>query len=158
MDRRLIPVPLVLMLVALVGCSSSGGATPASTAMRVLALPAVSITVTTGADCQAPAIGHPFEIFPLAVQDNGRTYRTVRCQALGVLLLHDANDACRWATVESSDDAVLALVPTPLPVPPTGGTDEDYRATAPGQVTLSSALACPSGTPKRWAATVIVAA
>jgi hypothetical protein len=157
MDRRLIPVPLVLMLVALAGCSSRGGTTPASTAMPVLAASALPITVTTGADCQAPATVHPLEPFPLAVQDNGRTYRMVRCQALGVLLLHGRHDGCRWTTVESSDEAVLAVVPIPLPAPPTGATDEDYRARSPGQATLSSALACSSGTAMRWAAPVVVA-
>jgi hypothetical protein len=157
MDRRLILIPLVIIVVALGGCSSSGGPTRASTAKPVLSVRAVPITVTTGADCQAPAVGHPFETFPLTVQDNGRTYRMVRCQALGVLLLHGGNDGCRWTTVESSDEAVLALAPIPLPAPPTGATYEDYRATAPGQITLSSALACPSGTAMRWAASVIFA-
>ena len=157
MDRRLIPIPLVMIVVALGGCSSSGGPTRASTPKPVLSLRAVPITVTTAADCQAPAVGHPFETFPLTVQDNGRTYRLVRCQALGVLLLHSGNDGCRWTTVESSDKAVLAPAPIPLPAPPTGATYEDYRATASGQATLSSALVCPSGTAMRWSAPVIVA-
>jgi hypothetical protein len=157
MDRRLIRILLVMMVVALVGCSSNGGTTPVATTAPILSPNAIPITVTTGADCQAPEVGHPFETFPLAVQDNGRTYRLVRCQALGVLLLHGGNDGCRWTTVESSDEAVLAIAPIPLPAPPTGATYEDYRATAPGQATLSSALVCPSGTAMRWTATVIVA-
>ncbi len=130
MHGRLIPIPLVMMMVALSGCSSSGGTIPVSTAKPVLSLSAIPITVTTGADCQAPAVGHPFETFPLAVSDNGRTYRLVRCQALGVLLLHGGNDGCRWTTVESSDEAVLALAPSPVPAPPIGATHEDYRAKA----------------------------
>ena len=157
MDRRLIRILLVMMVVALVGCSSNGGTTPVATTAPILSPNAIPITVTTGADCQAPAVGHPFETFPLTVQDNGRTYRLVRCQALGVLLLHSGNDGCRWTTVESSDKAVLAPAPIPLPAPPTGATYEDYRATASGQATLSSALACPSGTTMRWSAPVIVA-
>jgi hypothetical protein len=156
MDRRLIAIPLVMIVVTLAGCSSAGQSTPASTANQVLSPGAVPITVTTGADCQAPGVGHPFETFPLTVQDGGRTYRMVRCQALGVVLRHLGNDGCRWTTVESSDEAVLALVPVPLPASPSGGTNEDYRATAPGKTNLSSALACPSGTAMRWAASVMV--
>ncbi|HXZ99895.1 MAG TPA: hypothetical protein VEK76_06050 [Candidatus Binatia bacterium] len=115
------------------------------------------VTVTTPADCQWMVVGHAFEPFPLSVQDNGGHFAMIRCQGLGVELLHDKSDGCGWTTVQSSDEAVLAIAAIPLPAPPPGGTWEDYQAVAPGHATLTSTLACPNGTVSaRWMVTVVV--
>lgn len=115
--------------------------------------------VTSGLDCQAQAqSSNSIQLFPIGLADNGRTYSMVSCQAVDVVLSHPGTDGCSWSQIESSDAAVLAVLPLPLPAPPPGGVNEAWIAKAPGQATLTSSLACPGGVTARWAVTFSVTA
>ncbi len=155
MDSRLIVVAVMASGTLLAGCGSSRGTTPTPSATS---LTAGAIQVTTSPNCpgQRQQNSNEVDLFPLGVADSGRTYSLVRCQAVDALLLHPSEDGCRWTTVQSGDDAVVAILPIPLPLPPGGSTNEAYIAVAPGHATLSSSLVCPSGTLQRWAVTLIV--
>lgn len=153
-DKRLILVALTV-IVTMAGCSD-GGQAPTSAAPTLLVTTPSPIAVTGTADCAAPAVGHPLDPFALVEQDNGRTYKMARCQAVAVLLLNKGHDGCHWEGVVNTDDRVLGLVPVSQAPLPGGGTYAVYRANAPGQGGLTSSLACVAGNPTQWAVTVTV--
>lgn len=108
-------------------------------------------------------VASPIQIeIHLSVSDNGRSITTHQCDAIDVLLV--GLPAAQWQTVQSSDEAVLAILPIPLPAPPPGGTHEVYGAKHAGSAVLSSvgvtakcltsATVCPAA---HWAASVTVA-
>lgn len=116
----------------------------------------------------ATTCGHPYsgqsEIdfdIHLTVSDHDRAITTHLCDWIDVLLIGPPSP--QWQTVQSSDDAVLKIVPLPLPHPPPGGTNLVYEAERTGSAVLSSVgpssnctnqtAACPS---VRWAVTVNV--
>jgi hypothetical protein len=72
----------------------------------------------------------------LSISDNGRSFTTHQCDAIDVLLV--GPPATQWQTVQSSDEAALAILPIPLPAPPPGGTHEVYGAKRAGSAVLSS--------------------
>lgn len=113
------------------------------------------ITVSTGDLCQDQGLAYSF---PLRVEDNGRSYRMGRCQAVDVLLLHAAPDGCSWSTVQTSDSSVMALVPVPLTPPPKGGTHEMYRAMSRGHAYLTSTLCPKAPNGQVWSVTIDVTA
>jgi hypothetical protein len=87
---------------------------------------------------------------------------TVRlCTGIDVLLVGPPSS--QWQSAESSDGAVLAVVPLPLPAPPPGGSHVIYLAEQTGTATLTSmgpssaciteTAACPT---VRWAVKVTV--
>ncbi len=155
MDSRLIAATLMASATLLAGCGSRTGTTPTPSAAS---LSSGAIQVTTAPSCpgQQQQGGQAIDLFPLGVTDNGRSYSLVRCQAVDALLLHPNDDGCRWTTVQSSNEAVVAILPIPLPLPPGGSTNEAFIADAPGQATLSSSLVCSSDTPQQWAVTLTV--
>jgi len=155
MNARLIVVTLMASATLLTGCGSRTGATPTPSAAS---LSSGAIQVTTAPSCpgEQQQGGGEIDLFPLGVADNGRAYTLVRCQAVDALLLHPKEDGCRWTTVQSSDAAVVAILPIPLPLPPGGSTNEAFIAGAPGQATLSSSLVCSSGAPQQWHVTLTV--
>jgi len=154
MDRRLIVAAFAGAIAFMGGCGSRGVTTPTPSG---LSTSIKAIAVTTALDCQAQMQGrNSYALFPLRVEDNGKTYTMVSCQALDALLLHPGRDGCRWTTVQSSDETVLAILPIPFPAPPEGGTNEAYIALTSGHATLTSSLACQSGVSARWAVTVSV--
>jgi len=150
MESRLIAVTFIAFAMVASGCAPRGGTTPAPTHSA-----AAATRITTAPHCPGQQ-DNEIDLWPLGVADNGRTYTMVRCQAVDALLLHTKADGCRWTTVQSSDEAVVAILPIPLPLPPGGSTNEAYIAAAPGHSTLSSSLVCPSGTSERWAVTLDV--
>ena len=107
-------------------------------------------TCATGYSPSAPVIH-------LSVSDNGRSVTARLCTSLSISLL--GQPPGQWATVQSSDEATLAIVPLPLAPPPPGGTFEIYLAERTGSAVLSSARcqtdgsACPV---TRWKVTVTV--
>jgi hypothetical protein len=139
--------PWLLILVAgfFTACSGPYGAQVASPA-------GTTCTVTSAVQIE----------IHLSVSDNGRSITTHQCDAIDVLLA--GPPAAQWQTVQSSDEAALAILPIPLPAPPPGGTHEVYRAQQAGSAVLSSvgvtakcltsAAACPAA---HWAVTVTVA-
>jgi hypothetical protein len=146
--------------VVIVGCGPSGRALTSASAPPSSSPGGGTIIVTTAGNCPggAEANAGAIELFPIDVSDNGRGYSMAPCQALEVLLRVDSEQAgCRWTDVESSDDAVLRVLPIPLPLPPAGGTNIAYIAVATGHASLTSSLTCPSGAAHDWAVTVSVA-
>jgi hypothetical protein len=116
------------------------------------------ITVTTAASCRTGTGPATITWFPLGSEDNGRSYRMVPCQAVGVELLHSAPDGCGWNSVQTTDSAVVAILPIPLPLPPQGATFEVFGAVAAGRATLRSSLSCPDGSVEQsWSVTIEVA-
>ena len=97
----------------------------------------------------------------LAVHDSGSTITAHLCDWMEVLLLGPPSS--QWQTVQSSDEAILKVVPLPLHGPPPGGTNIVYEAERTGTAVLSSVgpssrcnsqtIACPN---VRWAVTVKV--
>jgi hypothetical protein len=155
MNSRLIVVTLMASAMLVAACGSRIGTTPTPSAAS---LSSGAIQVTTAPSCpgQQQQGGREIDLFPLGVTDNGRAYTLVRCQAVDALLLHPKEDGCRWTSVQSSDAAVVAILPIPLPLPPGGSTNEAFIAGAPGQATLSSSLVCSSGAPQQWQVTLKV--
>jgi hypothetical protein len=118
---------------------------------------ATTYKVTSSLDCQGQS-SNSVQLFPIGLADNGRTYQMVNCQAIEVVLSHPGTDGCQWAQIQTSNNAVLAVLPLPLPSPPPGGVNEAWIAKAPGQATLTSSLACPGGVTTRWTVTFAVTA
>jgi hypothetical protein len=97
----------------------------------------------------------------LMVRDNSRKVTAHLCDWIVVLLVGPPSS--QWQTVQSSDDAILKVVPLPLHAPPPGGTNLVYEAERTGSAVLSSVG--PSSTCAnqaavcaivRWAVTVTV--
>lgn len=138
--------------LGLVACEGTTTTTPGSARPPTSPTPS-PITVTTAADCT----GKSFALYQVTVVDNGRSYRMVPCQGLGVVLLHDAHDGCQWTGVETSDPKVMALVPLPLQPLQPGGTNEVYRSGESGTASLFAHLACAGGiSTMPWSVTVNV--
>jgi hypothetical protein len=99
-------------------------------------------------------------VIHLSVSDHDRSITTHLCYAIDVLLI--GPPAIQWQTVQSSNEAILAILPLPLPAPPPGGTHEVYLAKRTGSASLSSvglAADCPIGgkcPANHWTVTVTV--
>lgn len=159
MDVRVLTATLVGAAVVIAGCGSSSPAVTSATAQPSATARGAATTITTAAGCPGGnGASGSIELFPLDVSDNGRAFSMVRCQALEVLLRRSGDQAgCRWSDVQTSDEAVLRVLPIPLPLPPDGGTNLAFTAVAPGEATLTSSLACTSGVSELWSVTVTVA-
>lgn len=154
--RALTTLVCAAAAICIAGCGSSTTAPPTGNG-AALSQTATSFTVTSSLDCPAQTqSSNSFGLFPIGIADNGRTYDMVTCQAVDVVLAHPGSDGCRWSQIESSDEAILKVFPLPLPAPPPGGVDEAWIASAPGQATLTSSLACPGGVTTRWSVTFVV--
>jgi hypothetical protein len=97
----------------------------------------------------------------LSVRDNDSTVTAHLCNWISVSLVGPPSS--QWQSVQSSDDAILKVVPLPLHAPPPGGTDLVLEAERTGSAVLSSmgpSSACTSQTTAcpniRWAVTVNV--
>jgi hypothetical protein len=109
----------ILVAVLVAGCVADPGAASTS--------PAVS-TCTTG---YASRID-----IRLSNSDNGRAITAHVCDAIDALLF--GRTSSQWQSIDSSDEAVLKVVPLPLPAPPPGGAHDIYLAQQTGTAVLSS--------------------
>ena len=85
-------------------------------------------------------------VIHLTVSDQDRSITTHLCYAIDALLVGPPFG--QWQTVQSSNEAILAILPLPLPPPPPRGTHEVYLAKTTGSAFLSSVgetVACPLG-------------
>jgi hypothetical protein len=140
----------------LAACGPKTGAPPAGEG-AALSHAAAPYKVTSSLDCLAQTQSRDsVQLFPIGLADKGRTYDMLGCQAVDVVLSHPGSDGCQWTQIQTSNAVVLAILPLPLPSPPPGGVNEAWIASAPGQATLTSSLACPGGTTTRWAVTFAV--
>jgi hypothetical protein len=108
---------LVLIAGLLAGCVAEPGASPA----------VVSICTTGYANRIDIHLSNP---------DNGRSSTAHLCDAIDVLLVGPPSS--QWQSIDSSDEAVLMVLPLPLPAPPPGGAHDIYLAHQTGTTVLSS--------------------
>jgi len=95
-------------------------------------------------------------VIHLSARDSGRHVSAHVCNSIDVLLVGS------WGTVQSSDEATLALVPLPHPPLPSGSTFEVFLVKRTGSAALSSISPAVTDHPDRkyaatqWAVTVTV--
>jgi hypothetical protein len=94
-------------------------------------------TCTTGYSAQSPVIN-------LSVADSGRSISAHICDVIWIVLTGSPSQ--QWLFAQSSDPAVLAVVPLPLPHPP-NGAEAVYLAKKTGVAELSSTTAIPPCAP-----------
>jgi hypothetical protein len=153
MARMCCPFLMMLCSLALVACAPlPDGVVAPQTSGPVGSSPIV--VRSPGPDCSNDHIN----LAQLSNHDSGRTYQLAPCQGVTVYLTHEASDGCGWATVQTSNDVVMKLLPIPLPAPPPGGTIESYRAVRPGRAELHSSLLCgtDNGPKAAWQITIVV--
>ena len=145
---------LITMTCALVACGTQPVAATPSTPSAATS-PALSpANCARGYSETSPTIN-------LANGDAGRSATVHLCTAVWVTL-RPGDRGSDWQFVQSSDPAVLAVVPLPLPFIP-GGVESVYLAKRVGNAQLSSSPPFPSCPPNamclaepRWTVTVAV--
>ena len=145
---------LIAMTCALVACGTQPVAATPSTPSAA-ASPALSpANCARGYSGTSPTIN-------LANGDDGRSVTVHLCTTIWVVL-RPGDRGSGWQFVQSSDLAVLAVVPLPLPFIP-GGVESVYLAKRVGNAQLSSSPPFPSCPPNamclaepRWTVTVAV--
>jgi hypothetical protein len=141
-------------LLALLACLLLGCAPQHDARQTHLAIPSPPVTRCT--------TGYPNHTdVRLVVADNGRSITVGLCTGIDVLLIGPPSS--QWQSAETSDAAVLTVVPLPLPAPPPGGSHLIYLAAQTGTAMLTSmgpssactteTAACPT---VRWAVRITV--
>ena len=145
---------LIAVTCALVACGTVPAAATPSTPSAA-ASPALS-----PANC-ARGYSETSPTITLANGDDGRSVTVHLCTAIWVAL-RPGDRGSDWQFVESSDPAVLAVVPLPLPFI-LGGVESVYLADRIGNAQLSSSrpiASCPPNAmcvaPPRWMVTLAV--
>lgn len=111
-----------LMASALLACSSSSQVATSPASPSGLPSP-------TSSDCPSDN-SFTVDIY-LIESDNGRSITVHLCSVISVRLFDSQG-------IQSSDQAVLAILPLPLPAPPLGGAYDWFEAKRTGLADLSS--------------------
>jgi hypothetical protein len=127
-------VRTIYLALAAAGLIAACGVVP--TSAEPTPTPA-AVSCTTGYSAQSPVIN-------LSVADNGRSVRAHPCDVIWIVLT--GSETQPWTFVQSSDSAILEVVPLPLPHP-LNGTEAVYLARRTGTAQLMSTTAIPPCAP-----------
>jgi len=146
--RRLVSMPRTWVALVVIALLSS-----CTTDQTNQTTSGLGNSCTTGYSSGQPVIH-------LSAKDNGRHVSAHVCNSIDVLLVGSTDNG--WGTVQSSDEATLALVPLPHPPLPSGSTFEVFLVKRTGSAALSSISPAVTDHPDRkyaatqWAVTVTV--